>query len=319
MTAQTNGGRKPRIVVVGSVNMDLVARVARLPRPGETVHGSSFQTIPGGKGANQAVAAARLGASVGMVGRVGDDAFAAVLVDSLRSYGVDTDAIVRTPNCSSGIATIGVEDSGENAIVVVAGANGQVTPADVAGAESLISQANAVLVQLEIPEESVVAAAALARRCGVRVVLNPAPAPKALPPELFKVDVICPNETEAAAITGLSGSGPDVAFRQSQWLTERGAGLAIVTLGAQGAVYCERGKQPVHVPPFEVQPVDTTAAGDAFAGALTVALSEGAQAATAVRMAAAAGALATTRPGAQPGMPSRHEVESLINTQKGMS
>ncbi|MDZ7620657.1 MAG: ribokinase [Patescibacteria group bacterium] len=319
MTAETTGGRKPRIVVIGSVNMDLVARVTHLPRPGETVHGSSFATIPGGKGANQAVAAARLGASVAMVGRVGDDAFAAVLIDSLRLGGVDTDAIARTPDCSSGIATIGVEDSGENAIVVVAGANGRVTPADVAGAESIISQADAVLVQLEIPLDAVAAAVAVARRRGVRVVLNPAPAPTCLPDELFEVDAICPNETEAAAITGLPGGGPDAAFRQSQWLVERGARLAIVTLGSRGAVYCEPDKQPVHVQPFEVLPVDTTAAGDAFAGALTVALSEGASAAMAVRMACAAGALAATRPGAQPGMPSRHEVESLITTQKGMS
>ncbi len=317
MTADTASGRKPRIVVIGSVNMDLVARVTHLPRPGETVHGSSFETIPGGKGANQAVAAARLGATVCMVGRVGDDAFAVALIDSLRLSGVNTDAILCTPGCSSGIATIGVENSGENAIVVVAGANGRVTPADVAGTESIISQADTVLLQLEIPVESVVAAVALARRRGVRVVLNPAPSPSALPSELYGVDAICPNETEAAAITGLSGSGPDAAFQQSQWLVDRGAGLAIVTLGSRGAVYCERGKEPVLAPPFKVRAVDTTAAGDAFAGALAVALSEGAPAAIALRMACAAGALAATRAGAQPAMPSRNEVESLFNTEKG--
>ncbi|MDY0166410.1 MAG: ribokinase [Thermoguttaceae bacterium] len=319
MTVDASHRRPSRIVVVGSVNMDLVARVPRLPRPGETVGGRSFDTIPGGKGANQAVAAARLGASVAMIGRVGGDAFAGPLIASLRSHGVEAGTVLPTPDCPSGIATIGVEDSGENAIIVVAGANGRVTPADVAAAEPIISAADTVLLQLEIPVESVVAAAALARRHGVRVVLNPAPAPAALPDELLRADAICPNETEAIALTGLSGDGADLAARQARWLAERGAGLGMVTLGARGAVYCEASGEPVHVPPFEVRAIDTTAAGDAFAGALAVALSEGAAGAAAVRFACAAGALAATRPGAQPAMPSRDEVELLINQQKGTS
>jgi len=312
MDANRTRRRGPRIVVVGSINMDLVTRVARLPRPGETVRGCSFDTVPGGKGANQAVAAARLGASVHMVRRVGSDAFGASLVDSLRSYGVRTDHVRTTPDCPSGIATIGVEDTGENAIVAIAGANGRVTPADVARAEAVIAAADTVLLQLEIPFDSVAAAAALARRHGVRVILNPAPAPSALPGRLFRVDVICPNETEARAITGLAGGGIPRALAQARWLTKRGAGLAVVTLGARGAVLYERGRSPVHVPPFKVRAVDTTAAGDAFAGALAVALSEGAAAADAVRFACACGALAATRPGAQPAMPSRAEVEALL-------
>lgn len=304
--------RAPRIVVVGSINMDLVARVARLPCPGETVRGRSFDTVPGGKGANQAVAAARLGAAVQMVGRVGTDAFGGTLVDSLRSCGVGVDHVRPAPACSSGVATIGVEDSGENSIVAIAGANGRVTPDDVARAEPAIAAADTVLLQLEIPFDSVAAAAALAQRHGVRVILNPAPAPSTLPGRLFKVDVICPNETEARAITGLAGGSIPRALAQARWLTKRGASLAVVTLGSRGAVLCEHGDPPVHVPPFKVRAVDTTAAGDAFAGALAVALSEGATAADAVRFACACGALAATRPGAQPAMPSRAEVESLL-------
>jgi len=317
MNVDPSGRRRASLVVVGSINMDLVARVARLPAPGETVHGRSFETIPGGKGANQAVTAARLGALVTMVGRVGDDAFASSLLGSLRSYGVHVEGVLPTAACASGIATIGVEDSGENAIVVIAGANGQVTPEDVARAEPILSAADTLLLQLEIPLESVVAAAALARQQRVRVVLNPAPAPSALPPALFEADVMCPNETEAGALTGLSGESMEVAGRQARWLVERGTGLAVITLGARGAVYCERGGEPVHVPAFAVRAVDTTAAGDAFAGALAVALSEGASAADAVRTACAAGALAATQPGAQPGMPSRADVESLIRQTKG--
>lgn len=310
------GLRAPNVVVVGSVNMDLVVRVARLPRPGETLHGRSFDTVPGGKGANQAVAAARLGAAVRMVGRVGGDAFGGRLVESLRGYGVDTRHVRTTPDCSSGVATIGVEESGENAIVVIAGANGCVTPDDVARAERVIAAADTVLLQLEIPAATVAAAVATARRYGVRVILNPAPASAALPAALFRVDAICPNESEARALTGIGGKGIRAALAQARWLIGHGAGLAVVTLGARGAAWCERGGEPIHMPPFRVKAVDTTAAGDAFAGALAVALSEGRGAAEAVRFACAAGALAATKPGAQPAMPSRAEVDALAPMPK---
>jgi len=310
MVGDTIARTRPRITVVGSINMDLVIRVSRLPRPGETVAGHGFEIIPGGKGANQAVAAARLGAAVEMVGRVGDDVFGERLTESLKAFGVGTGHVAVTPGCPSGVATIGVEDSGENAIIVAAGANGHVTPKDVAHAADVIAAADTVLLQLELPTETVLAAAAVARRAGVRVILNPAPAPARMPEELFLVDAICPNETEARAITGESGDDGGGAW--ATWLARRGAGLAIVTLGARGAVYCEPGCAPVFTPPFQVRAVDSTAAGDAFAGALAVALSEGRPPAEAVRFASAAGALAVTKLGAQPAMPTRTEVDMLL-------
>ncbi len=302
----------PRIVVVGSINMDLVARVARLPRPGETVQGSSFMQVPGGKGANQAVAAARLGADVEMIGRVGDDAFGGQLVESLRGSGVRTDIVQTTANCPSGLALIGVEDSGQNAITVIGGANQYLTPTDIEAHAAAIAAADALLVQLEVPIATVVAAVSVASEHRVLTVLDPAPAPALeLPSELFAVDVLSPNQAEAEALTGVSVTTVADAVLASRKLHERGAPRVVIKLGKQGALAGESGSQPIHIPAPPVRVVDTTAAGDAFTAALAIALVEGQSLAAATRFACAAGSLATTRSGAQTAMPSRAEVEAM--------
>lgn len=302
----------PRLVVLGSVNMDLVVRVASLPRPGETVAGRDLAEIPGGKGANQAVAAARLGAHTEMIARVGDDAFGATLLRGLADGGVDARAVAVTRGCSSGVAVIGVGDDGQNSIVIVPGANGRLTPADVRRHRGLIARADALLLQLEVPPETVAAAAAVARRAGVTVVLDPAPAPRApLPDELVAVDLLSPNQTEAEALTGIRVDTPDDAARAARALIRRGARRVVVKLGAAGAFYAD-AQLELHVPARRVKPVDTTAAGDAFTAALALAWAAGRPPAEAVRFACAAGTLATLSFGAQPAMPGRAEVEAFL-------
>ncbi len=309
---------RPRVVVIGSANMDLIATVPRLPGRGETIAGATFSQAPGGKGANQAVAAARLGAEVRFIGCVGDDDYGRELMRSLREAGVNAAGVKVSGRARTGVALIAVERGGQNQIVVATGANAELSPEDVAAAESVIASAQAVLLQLEVPMATVAAAVALARRHGVRCVLNPAPAPSAPPPrELRAVDVICPNEFEAAALTGVVADSLDGAREQVRHLLADGPSLAVVTLGVRGAMAGERGGEMWHTPAFPVEAVDATAAGDAFVAALTVALCEGRGAREAVAFAASAGALATTRPGAQPSLPSREEVECLMQTAAG--
>lgn len=301
--------KPPRIVVVGSINMDLVARVPRLPRPGETVRGSAFSQVPGGKGANQAVAAARLGALVAMIGRVGDDVFGRELITSLRTRGVQTEHVQITPNCPSGLALIWVEVSGQNAITVIGGANARLMSGDVREQSAIISQADALLVQLEVPLESVNSAVEIARRHSVLTILDPAPAPASLLPEqLYAVDLISPNQSEAESLTGVAVAAIADAAGAAAILHEHGVRQVVIKLGEQGALASQRGSESIHVPAPQVRVVDTTAAGDAFTAALAVALVEGRSLADATRFACAAGSLATTRPGAQDAMPSRAEV-----------
>ena len=303
----------PHIVVVGSINMDLVARMARLPQPGETVHGGQFQTIPGGKGANQAVAAARLGARVTMIGRVGDDAFGGLLRQSLDDYGVGTGHVITTPGCSSGVALIGVDATGANAIVVVAGANGRLSPADVIERTGLIAEADALIVQLETPVETVATAIRLARQNGVRTILDPAPAPSgALPAELCAVDLISPNQSEALALTGIVVDDLRSAALAAQILQRGGAREVVMKLGRLGSLICSVDGRTEHIPAAKAEIVDTTAAGDAFTAGLTVALSEGRSLAEAARFGCAAGTLACTVFGAQPAMPTRATVEEFL-------
>ena len=308
MTPQT-----PHIVVVGSINMDLVARMARLPRPGETVSGDEFQTIPGGKGANQAVAAARLGARVTLIGRVGDDSFGETLRRSLEEYGVSTEHVLVTAGCSSGVALIGVEATGANSITVVAGANGQLTPHDVESRADVIAAADALIVQLETPLDTVATAIRLAREAGVRTILDPAPAPSGpLPAELLAVEILSPNQTEAEALTGIAVSDAATATQAARQLQQLGSREVVLKLGELGALVCNATGHIEHVCATKANVVDTTAAGDAFTAAFAVALAEGRSLRDATRFGCAAGTLACTKFGAQPAMPTRDEVARLI-------
>jgi ribokinase len=300
-----------RVTIVGSLNMDLVARVPRLPQPGETIIGGDFHTAPGGKGANQAVAAARLGAQVSMVGRVGCDAFAESLLNNLTAAGVDHSYVIQDPEAATGVALIAVDDAGQNSIVVVSGANMRLSPADVDGAEATIASADALLLQLESPLGTVIRAAEVARAHGVKVVLNPAPA-RSLPAALMSlVDVLIPNESETALLTGLPVGDQAQAEAAAATLRGMGVGTVILTLGERGALLAQARAIEL-VPAFEVTPVDTTGAGDAFVGGFAVALAEGRSPAEAARWGNAAGAVATTRLGAQPSMPTRQAVERLL-------
>lgn len=301
----------PRIVVVGSINMDLVIRCPRLPAPGETVLATAADEVPGGKGANQAVAAARAGGRVSFVGRIGSDAFAPRLLESLRKQGIDTAEVSVAENCSSGLAVVSVDDAGENSILVVPGANAKVDTADLKGAAETIAEADVLLVQLEIPVETVAEAIASARQRDVRVILDPAPITATLPPELFDVDLICPNQAEASAIVGRQLLSVDDARDAVPELHARGVRNVIITMGGHGAVVSDGATAEV-IRPFPVRAVDTTAAGDAFAGALAVQWARRDCIFDAARFASAAGALAATRAGAQPGMPHREEVERLL-------
>ncbi|MEW6252966.1 MAG: ribokinase [Planctomycetota bacterium] len=300
----------PTVVVVGSANMDLVVRAAEIPSAGQTVLGRDFHRIPGGKGGNQAVAAARLGARVAFVGRVGADEFGRSLRDALESEQINCTRLLETPGAPSGVALIVVADAGENAICVAAGANGRLSPADIDAAEELIATARVCVLQLEIPLDTAVRAAALARRHGVEVVLDPAPAPAALPPELLAVDILTPNTSEAARLIGMPCLG-DAPARAAVQLHACGAKAVVMKLGHAGA-YLSAPPVERLFPAHSVQVVDTTAAGDAFTAGLAVARAAGHSLEEAVCFANAAGALACTRLGAQPSLPHRAEVEALV-------
>lgn len=298
------------IVVFGSINMDLVVRTPRLPTPGETLTGHTFFTAPGGKGANQAVACARLGAPTRMVGRVGDDLFGEQLRISLRSAGVQADGVLTTPG-PSGVALIAVDDTAENTIVIVPGANGAVSSADIPRLEQALDGARMLLLQLETPLATVVAAARAARARGVTVMLDPAPA-LPLPDELYALaDILTPNESEATTLTGIPVCDEQSAAAAAHALVARGVRTVIIKLGARGALVADANGARLW-PAFAVTPVDTVAAGDAFNGGLAVALSEGRPFEEAIRWGLAAGALSVTKPGAQPSMPDRKELLAWV-------
>lgn len=300
------------IAVLGSINMDLVAQVPRLPAPGETLTGYEFFTAPGGKGANQAVAAARLGGSVFMVGRVGVDVFGGTLLESLANNHINIDKIIKETERSSGVATIAVDDNAENSIIVIPGANGLVSDADIEHLNEIIHEIDVLLLQLEIPMKTVIAAAQTAKRNGVKVILDPAPA-QTLPPEIYNsIDIITPNETEASLLVGFPVQNQNDAEKAAKELINRGVSQVIVKMGAKG-VYWANAKTGKFFPAYKVDAVDTVAAGDAFNGGLAVALQDGLSISAAISWGMATGALSTTKRGAQPSMPDRDSVERLIN------
>jgi ribokinase len=300
----------PKIAVIGSINMDLVVRCGKFPEPGETVLADSAAEICGGKGANQAVAAARAGGDVLMVGRVGDDAFAGRLRDNLVAHGIDCQAVLSTDQCPSGLAIVAVRDDGQNSIMVVAGANGRLSIDDVRSHADRIGQCDVVLVQLEVPIETVETLISMIRGSGARVILDPAPVPPRWSASLAAVDLLCPNETEASQITGLPVETIEQVEAVAKALHQMGAANVAITLGAKGTLFYD-GTEARLIEPITVHAVDTTAAGDAFAGALAVRWAETDDLIDAIRFANAAGGIAASRPGAQPAMGSRQEIEDL--------
>jgi ribokinase len=306
-----HAGVSAPITVAGSLNMDFVVQVQKLPQPGETVMGGGFVTIPGGKGANQACAAGRLGGRVRMLGRVGDDVFGRQLRESLAGAGVDTKAVRVSGAVASGVALIFVEAGGQNEIVVASGANGLLTPDDVA--QDLGDASGFLLLQLETPLATIERAAAIASERGMTVILDPAPAqplPEAL---LARVSVLTPNESEALVLLDRRGTSVSLAEAPevARALLKRGTRSVILKLGEQGAFF-QDASGGRHFPGFAVKAVDATAAGDTFGGALGVALAEGRSMDDAIRFANAAAALSVTRLGAQASMPERREVEALL-------
>ncbi|RLU08123.1 ribokinase [Pseudomonas prosekii] len=299
-----------KVVVIGSLNMDLVTRAPRLPRGGETLIGQSFSTVSGGKGANQAVAAARLGAEVSMVGCIGSDAYGQQLRNALLAEQIDCDAISIVDG-ASGVALIVVDDNSQNAIVIVAGANGALTPAVIDRFDSVLQAADVIICQLEVPDATVGHALKCGRELGKTVILNPAPASRPLPADWYAaIDYLIPNESEAAALSGLPVDSLETAETAATRLIGMGAGKVIITLGAQGSLFAD-GKGFQHFPAPQVHAVDTTAAGDTFVGGFAAALASGQSEAEAIRFGQVAAALSVTRAGAQPSIPTLSDVQAF--------
>jgi ribokinase len=331
-------GPRSGVAVVGSINMDLVVRTEIMPSPGQTVMGQDLLQNPGGKGSNQATAAGRLwqkrSPGSKMIGRIGDDIFGQNALAALQKAKVETDSVTATRNTPTGTAMILVDRHGENSIIVAGGANRHLAATDLLAHRRTIESSHVLLAQLEVPADTVACAFALAKRSNVLTILDPAPAPaEGLPESLYHVDILIPNQIEAQMLTGIVVRTADDARRAAERFLLRGTRIVIIKMGSQGAVVVHRvdgadsaaaggavtvgnlGVAAVahSVPGFRVPVVDTTAAGDAFAGALAVGLAEGMGLAQAVRFANAAGALACTKPGAMSAMPTRAEVENLLN------
>jgi ribokinase len=306
---------KPRrIVIVGSSGTDMIIKLDRIPRPGETLLGGEFHITGGGKGANQAVSAARAGGKVAFVARLGQDDFGDQAKAAFAREGINVEHIYRDRKVSTGVALIFVDQQGENSIGVAPGANGRLSPADLKKARKIFAAASVMVVQLEIPLDTVQTAALLAAKSGARVILNPAPA-RPLPDELLRhVSILTPNETEAELLTGIKVDSDASAVKAASVLRARGVQTVILTLGARGALVATSDGSPQLVPGFKVKAVDTTGAGDVFNGALAVALAEEQPLIDAVRFANAAAAISVTRLGAQPSAPSRREIQRLLKS-----
>lgn len=308
MSTEASAQGPGKVLVVGSLNMDLIARTQALPKPGQTLAGANFATAPGGKGANQAVAAARLGAQVSMIGCVGDDANGRALRQALLDDSIDCEGVRTVPQVPTGVALITVDTQGQNTIVIVAGANGALATEQVDAFESAIQAADVVVCQLEVPEPVVGHTLARARALGKTVILNPAPASGPLPAQWLPwVDYLVPNESEAQLLSGVPVVGQEGAQAAAQALLARGACKVLVTLGEAGALLASANGVE-HFPAFKVTPVDATAAGDTFIGAFAAALAQGSAEVEAIRFAQQAAALSVTAEGAQPSIPHRQQV-----------
>jgi ribokinase len=304
-----------KIIVLGSINMDLVASVDRAPEGGETISGLSFHTFPGGKGANQAVAVSRQGGNPVMIAKLGIDVFGDDLISKLAQGGVEVDRIKRCENISSGVALIMVEKNGQNRIIVIAGANGQLNPIDVDEASDLFSQSDYLICQLETPIATVQHSLVKAKAHQIKTVVNLSPVPECPLNEAFlkQIDYLVINEHEAQAITGISITDKDSGQAAAQILQRATRGIVIITLGSMGAITADE-KVIWHTPAFKVNAIDTTAAGDAFIGGLVTALQRGSNLEDAITHANAAGALAACRMGAQPSIPTYQETISFLST-----
>jgi len=305
---------KMSILVFGSINMDLTTYVPKLPRPGETLRGSSYITVPGGKGNNQAVACARLGAKTRFVGRVGNDAFGPEVLRIVAKENVDVSKVITDPDSGTGLAVISVDETAENSIIIVSGANLALDDSDVERAKASMADMKVLMLQLEVALEPVFKTAKAAYDKGLTVILDPAPA-YPIPDDVFpSIDFITPNEVETEALVGFKPANPEDAARAAKMLRAKGVRTAIIKMGSQGAYY-ESPEGADFVKAFKVYAIDTVAAGDAFNAGLAVAISEGESVAEAVRWGAAAGAIATTRKGALPAMPYREELLNLLKEQ----
>jgi ribokinase len=303
--------QRTAVTVVGSANMDLIVKSSRIPAVGETILGTDFFMLPGGKGANQAVAAAKVGATVHFVAKLGEDVYGNESLNNFKSVGIDTKYITRTKDAPSGVALINIDDKGQNQIVVVPGANGKLSPSDVQSSSSAIEQSAVVVAQLEIQLETVQKAAELAKKYNAQFILNPAPA-QALPAKLLAaVDILTPNETEASLLTGIDVTDLDSARKASAKLLECGVKAVIITMGAQGFLLTT-SQQNTFVKAVKVTPVDSTAAGDAFTGSLAAALAWGKSLEEASEFANFVAALSVTKVGAQASMPTMKEVETFM-------
>jgi ribokinase len=301
-----------KTVVLGSSNTDMIIKLDRIPKPGETVIGGEFSTAPGGKGANQAVAASRAGGEVIFIGRVGMDNLGHAAIEGYIRDGINVDHVLCDNDVPSGVALIFVDKNGENSIAVASGANARVSPNDVRKAQNVIASAGMLLMQLEIPLDAVSTAAKIAHDRGVRIILNPAPARPLDNDLLRRISILTPNETETEILTGMKVEDKTGAAEAAEALRARGVETVVITLGSRGA-YVSSEEFTGNVPCFPVECVDTTAAGDVFNGALAVALTEGKGIREAVQFASAAAGISVTRMSAQPSAPRRDEIEAFLN------
>ncbi len=300
------------IVVFGSINMDMIAQTPHFPQPGETITGTQFITLPGGKGANQAVATAKLGRSTYFVGRLGGDSLGRDLLKRLETFDINTQGVLIDKNTSSGVAMINVDESGENTIIVIPGANGNINESDVIRLEKILLKASLLLLQLEIPLKAVEIAAIEAKKLGVTVMLDPAPASEKIPDSLYPlIDIITPNQTEAAKLVGFPVSDTETLKKAAEQLLQKGVKIVIIKLGQKGAFYATENEEGF-VAPTVVKAIDTVGAGDGFNGGVAAALDQGLSLKQALKWGSVVGALTTTQEGAQTALPDLATVEQLI-------